>query len=150
MALTEDIVEENREICQGPFTVNPGRVIPAIQDLPLAANEGRQIHIVTLFVDIRRSTALVHALGLVRAARMYKAYMRGVAKLVRARGGELLSFNGDGVAAGFVGGDAATAACLTGLNLNWFLGQVLKPRVDTTLRQLNADPDLEFDFRTGI
>src|SRR5689334_15567023 len=121
MPLTDEIISENLLICQGPFTVSVGLAIPSVQDLPLNRNEGRELTMAALFVDIRYSTHIVRALGLVRAGRMYKAYMHGIAKIVRARGGELLSFNGDGVAAGFVGDDAATAASLTGMNLHWFL-----------------------------
>jgi class 3 adenylate cyclase len=150
MPLTEDLLQEGHEILDGPFTVSPGRAIPSVQDIALGTNEGRQLRLVALFVDIRKSTAIVHHLGLVRAARVYKAYMRAVTRIVRARSGELLSFNGDGVAAGFVGDDAPTEACLTAMNLYWFLERILKPRVDATLRQFHAPPELSFDFGIGV
>ena len=149
MALSDDLKTETQEICNGDFTVNDGRVIPSLQDIPLT-NEGRRIEMVALFVDMRKSTAIVDSIGAVRGARMYKAYLRGVARIARARSGDILSFNGDGVAVGFAGANAHNSAVLAALNIVWFLTDILKPKVDNTLKTVDVNTALSFDFGVGI
>lgn len=149
MALDDDIAADVVTIFQESFTVSEGWAIPRLNDISFD-NQGKKIRLVALFVDIRKSTAIVEALGLQRAARMYKAYLRGVTKIVNARGGQILSFNGDGIVAGFVGAKAANAAVLSGLNINWFNSNVLKPKVHTALDAVKAPTELMFDHGIGV
>lgn len=147
MALEDEVWREVHEIFDADLDVADGRTIPDLADIPFG-NRGKQIRLTALFVDIRKSTELVDTLGVLRAAKIYKAYLRGVSKIVRDRGGELLSFNGDGMVAGFVGENAANTAVLTGFNLNWLCNRVLKPRIDETLGHLNSP--MRFNWGVGI
>jgi uridylate cyclase len=148
MALSDDLNKDITEIFTETFEVSSGWSIPTTADVTFD-NQGKKIRLVSLFVDIRKSTTLVSAMGLESAARMYKAYIRGITKIVRARGGEILSFNGDGVVAGFVGVSASNAAVLSALNLCCFLFHQLKPWVDQVLIWTSS-PELRFDFGIGI
>ena len=146
MPLAEEITAETFETFARAIEVTKGRVIPAIADLPFG-NQGRELQLVALFVDIRRSTQIVNAIGCEPAARMYKAYLRGITKIIRGRGGDILSFNGDGVVAGFVGDNSATAAVLSALNIDWFCHTVLKPKVDGLLEPVSQ---LRFEYGIGV
>lgn len=149
MALADDIVNDVTAIFHQSFDVSDGLSIPSLADIPFD-NQGKKIRLVSLFVDIRKSTTLVEAMGLEAAGRMYKAYFRGITKIVNDRGGSILSFNGDGIVAGFVGTTASNAAVLSALNINWFNHEVLKPRVHAALDAANADQSLVFDYGIGI
>ncbi len=145
MALSDELSGETTATFSGGFDITQGRVIPAIADIPLGKN-GRQLRLVSLFVDIRKSTQLVDAIGVEPAARMYKAYLRGISKIARTRGGYVLSFNGDGIVCGFVGANAENAAVLTALNISYFCRHILAPHVNA---RLLLSP-LVFDFGIGI
>ena len=147
MALADELAVEVAAILKDQFEVSVGWAIPSLADVPFD-NAGKQLRLVSLFVDIRRSTDLVTALGLETSARMYKAYLRGVTRIVRDRGGQVLSFNGDGIVAGFVGSSAGNAAVLSALNINWFNTHTLKPFVTEQLE--NRASTLAFDWGVGI
>ncbi len=150
MALSDDLIKDGTEIFSQKFEVTTGWSSPSTTDVPFD-NTGKKIKLVALFVDIRKSTTLVNTLGLEWSARMYKAYVRAVTQIVRARNGRILSFNGDGIVAGFVGSATAeNAAVLSGLNLNWFLGNYLKPTVDPLLANVGAPAGLTFDYGIGV
>jgi class 3 adenylate cyclase len=128
MPLSADLASDTVEIFGGGLQITDGRVIPSIADIPLG-NQGRRLRLVSLFVDIRKSTLLVDAMGIEPAARMYKSYLRGITKIARHRGGDVLSFNGDGIVCGFVGPNAENAAILTALNISYFCRLILRPQV---------------------
>jgi adenylate cyclase len=147
MPLADELQEEVAAILRDRFDISAGWAIPSLGDVPFD-NAGKRIRLFSLFVDIRRSTDLVTALGLETSARMYKAYLRGVTRIVRHRGGQVLSFNGDGIVAGFVGSSAANAAVLSALNINWFNHHILGPYVMSELANLHSA--LVFDWGIGI
>lgn len=146
MALSDELAHRVQETFSEQFEISHGWSIPSTTDITFD-NQGKQIKLVSLFVDIRKSTSIVNAIGLENAARMYKAYVWGITKIVKERGGQILSFNGDGVVAGFVGPNTAeNGAALSALNLNWYLYFYVKPQVDHLL----GGSGLTFDYGIGI
>jgi len=109
MATKEEIVDGVNDFFDGSYDVTEGRVIPDIGDIAFGKS-GREIELAMLFIDIRKSTTIVDALRRTTAARMYKAFLWGVARIAIMNGGELRSFNGDGVLVAF-SGDSKKDSC---------------------------------------
>lgn len=103
-----------------------------------------------LFIDIRESTAIVDGFRRVTAAKMYKSFLWGVAKIARSNSGELRSFNGDGVLIAFNGDLKCTNAAKAALQMSWFVKNVLKPKLEKYFQNNNQLYDLDFDFDIGI
>jgi class 3 adenylate cyclase len=151
MATKEEIIKQTDEFFNGTYDVTEGRAIPDVADIALGKN-GREIELAMLFIDIRESTKIVDSLRRVTAAKMYKAFLWGVAKIAKNNGGELRSFNGDGVLVAFIGEKKRTSAVKAALQMSWFAQNVLKPKLDTIFNSNSSlsDQRIEFDFGIGI
>ena len=151
MTTKEDIIKGVDDFFSGNYDVTDGRVIPDVADVPFGKN-GKEIELAMLFIDIRESTKIVDGLRRITAARMYKSFLWGVAKIARLNDGELRSFNGDGVLVAFVGDNKRTNAVKAALQMSWFAKEILKPKLDAVFRdsqQLRGE-GIEFDFGIGI
>lgn len=151
MATKQEITEGIDEFFSEEYETIDGRVIPDVDDIPLG-NTGTEIELAMLFVDIRESTKIVDALRRITAARMYKAFLWGVAQIVRMNGGELRSFNGDGILSVFIGDNKRTNAAKAALQMTWFGQKVLKPKLDSVFQnnQELRGQGIEFNFGIGI
>lgn len=133
----------------GEYTVTEGRTIPDVADIALGKN-GKEIELAMLFIDIRESTRIVDGLRRTTAAKMYKAFLWGVAQIARMNNGELRSFNGDGVLVAFIGDNKRTNAAKSALQMSWFAEKVLKPKLQSIFQNNKQLQELDFDFGIGI
>jgi len=111
MATKEGLINGVDSYFSGSYTITKGTVIPDVADIQLGKS-GRELELAMLFIDIRESTTIVDGFRRTTAARMYKAFLWGVAQIAKANGGELRSFNGDGVLVVFIGDSKRTNAVL--------------------------------------
>jgi adenylate cyclase len=134
------------------YVVTEGYAIPNVQDIPLENNTGRELELAMLFIDIRESTQIVDNLRRETAAKMYKAFLWGVAKIARMNDGELRSFNGDGLLVAFVGDTKETNAAKAARQMAWFGQKVLKPRLDSVFQGNFSlrKKRINFDFGIGV
>jgi len=146
----QEVVARVGRIFGEGFEVSEGQVIPNLTDLAVRANEGRKLELAMLFVDIRSSTFLVDAVTRTTAAKMYKSYLWGVAKIVRANGGEVASYNGDGVLCAFAGNAKCTMAALTAMHLGWLGTQVIRPHMEQIFAGNHQLAEAQFHLGIGI
>jgi adenylate cyclase len=151
MATKDDIIKEVDNFFTGNYTITDGRVIPDVDDISFGKN-GKEIELAMLFIDIRESTKIVDSLRRITAAKMYKSFLWGVAKIAKLNHGELRSFNGDGVLVVFIGDQKRTNAAKAALQMSWFAQKILKPKLDTVFQnnQSLQIKGIEFDFGIGI
>lgn len=151
MASKDDIINGVDSFFEGEYTITEGRVIPDVANIAFA-KEGTEIELAMLFIDIRESTKIVDSLRRTTAARMYKSFLWGVAKIARMNSGELRSFNGDGVLMAFIGDDKRANAVKAALQMSWFAQKILKPKLDTVFQnnQKLKGQGIEFDFGIGV
>lgn len=149
MASKNDIISGVDGYFSGKYEITDGRAIPNVGDIPLG-KYGREMELAILFIDIRESTKIVDTFRRVTAAKMYKSFLWGVTQIARNNGGELRSFNGDGVLVVFSGEEKRTNAAKTALQLSWFVLKVMKPKVEAYFRNNNENDDLKFDCGIGI
>lgn len=149
MPTKEEITREVDNFFRGDYEITEGRVIPDVADIPLGKN-GKEVELAMLFIDIRESTKIVDGLRRVTAAKMYKSFLWGVAQIARMNGGELRSFNGDGVLMAFIGSTKRSNAVKAALQMSWFAQEVLKPKMESIFENNQQLRDLDFDFGIGI
>jgi adenylate cyclase len=150
MAMTDELEATIQQGFDEAFEVSAGSTIPDVADLVLSQNRGRELDLAMLFIDIRSSTKIVDGFRRTTAAKMYKSFLTGVTRIVRNNGGQVVSFNGDGVLAAFCGVARSTVAAKTALNLSWLCTQVLRPKLRTYFEKNHQLADVEFDFGIGI
>ena len=145
----EEIVKEVDNFFSGDYEITEGTVIPDVDDLKLG-KYAKSLDLAMLFIDIRESTKIVDNSHRLTAARMYKSFLWGVAQIARMNGGELRSFNGDGVLIAFIGDLKRTNAAKAALQMSWFVQKVLRPKMESYFENNQELKDLEFDFGIGI
>jgi adenylate cyclase len=149
MTSKTEIIEGVNSYFEGEYQITEGRTIPDIADIPFGKN-GKEMELAMLFIDIRESTRIVSGIRRITAARMYKSFLWGVSKIARQNGGELRSFNGDGVLVVFDGDTKCTHAAKTALQLSWFVKDVLKPKLDVVFANNQQLKGLNFSYGIGI
>jgi adenylate cyclase len=125
MALLDDLTKETDAIVRGAWTRRDGTVVPETDDLALK-NEGVNLEATFLYADLADSTELAIQSETI-AAEVFKAYLMGTTRIIRALGGEVRSFDGDRVMGVFIEGAKNTAAAEAGLKINYFFSQILRP-----------------------
>lgn len=149
MSLKRVLVDEINSKFSGDYEITNGTVIPNVTDIDFG-KKGRELDLAMLFIDIKESTKIVDGFRRKTAAKMYKSFLYGVAKIARANDGELRSFNGDGVLVAFIGGSKCNNAVKAAMKMKYFFNNILKPKVDTYMFNNRQNQDLNFGFGIGI
>lgn len=149
MSLKEDISNKIEDYFDGIYTVTNGRSVPSADNVGLG-KVGVSIEIAMMFVDIRESTKIVGGLRRISAARMYKSFLWAVTKIVKHHGGEVKSFNGDGVLAVFEGDYKCNQAAKAAYMINWMVIHSLRPQMESYFKRNNSLQDVNFGFGLGI
>lgn len=149
MSLKDDVVSDTDDFFSGTYSITDGREIPDVDDIKFG-KFGRQLELAMLFIDIRESTKIVDSFRRTTAARMYKAFLSGVAKIARNYNGELRSFNGDGVLVAFNGDYKCNNAVRSALAMNWLIIKVLRPKLDKYFENNQSLNDMGFSCGIGI
>lgn len=149
MASYEELKSDTESFFTGNYEISEGDVIPDVDDIELG-NKGKRMNLAMLFIDIRESTKIVDGFRRVTAAKMYKSFLSGVAKIARNNGGEVRSFNGDGVLVVFSGGYKCTSAAKTALQMSSFVNNILAPKLKEYFENNSELQDIEFSFGVGV
>lgn len=149
MPTKAEIIKEIDTFFSGNYEITQGTTIPDVDDIQLG-NSGKELELAMMFIDIRESTKIVDGFRRTTAAKMYKSFLWGIAKIARMNNGELRSFNGDGVLIAFIGDSKRTNAVKAALQMSWFCRNILKPKIEAYFQNNNQLQDIEFDFGIGI
>ncbi len=126
MSVLTDLKASVETIVTGQWDHTDGRVVPDTSDLALG-NHRVQMSAVVLYADLADSTELAITNQEI-AAEVFKAYLQGATRLIRANAGEVRSFDGDRVMGVFIGDHKNTNAARCGLQINYFFTKLLAPR----------------------
>ncbi len=149
MATKEEYVKAVGEFFDGKYEVKTGNVVPSVGDLTFG-KIAKEMELAILFVDLRESTKIVDGFRRQTAAKMYKSFLWGIAKIARQNGGELRSFNGDGVLVVFSGDTKCSMAAKSAMQMSWFIQNLLKPKVDSYLTNNLKTANMSLNFGIGI
>jgi class 3 adenylate cyclase len=146
MGLLEDLQSECRGIFSAQWSTREGQVVPEPAALKLSNDAVYFKRATVLYADLMGSTQLVDGRSWHRAAEVYKAYLYCAAKMIRAEGGTITSYDGDRVMGIFIGDPQCTPAARCALKLNYVVQKVLNP----AFKQEYADESLVISQVVGI
>lgn len=101
-----------------------------------------KMNVTILYSDLANSTELAMTFDRKIAARVSKAFMAICARVVRAHGAEVRSYDGDRIMGIFAGEMKNTRAAKAALQINWAFRKVLKPKFEAKYGDLKASFDL--------
>jgi class 3 adenylate cyclase len=99
MALKEDLQADVKKIFADSWTTRNGTTVPDPSTVQLG-NDAVNLDATILYADLDGSTNLVDTETATFAARIYKAYLKVAAKIIRAEGGVITAYDGDRIMAG--------------------------------------------------
>jgi class 3 adenylate cyclase len=128
MAFNDDLTGDIERILAQPWDIRDGTVAPENDDVTLAGGSVK-LEATILYADLADSTGLAMYDKRV-AARVFKSYLASCSKIIRYRGGDIRSFDGDRVMGVFVGDSKNTAAAKAALNINYAFLKLIKPKLE--------------------
>jgi adenylate cyclase len=145
----QEFSDQVNQFFSGDYSVTPGYVIPNADDIQFG-NFGRELDLAMLFIDLRESTKIVDGFRRQTAAKMYKSFLWGIAKIAREHGGELRSFNGDGVLVVFAGAERCEQAVTAAMQMSYFVQSILRPKVNNYIVNNRQLSNMSLSFGIGI
>lgn len=130
MALSDQIKNDVQSIISTRMVRRIGRVVPASKSVKFAG-DAVELRATFLYADLANSSKIAKTLDQRIAAKILKSFLATTSRLVRARGGSIVSFDGDRILGVFVGSQKDTAAVECALNINYVVREVIKPEFES-------------------
>jgi adenylate cyclase len=135
MALKDDIDSAVGTIFSTTWNSRDGNVVPKTDDVALA-NGAVKLDAVVLYADLANSTELARTFPRSMAAKIVRAYLSSMTRLVKNVGGAVRSFDGDRVMGVFVGNAKNSSAAKCALNMHYVLTKILRPKAEAKFPSL--------------
>ncbi len=113
-----------------------GQVVPKTDDVTLR-DGAVDIEATYLYADMADSTGLAQAYKDFAVAKVIRCYLNAASRLIKARGGEIRSFDGDRVMGIFIGDSKNTSAVKAAMNISWAVEQVIRPALNEKWSDFN-------------
>lgn len=126
MALWNDVQAGVDGVLRPEWSIVHGRAVPETADINLT-NGGVRLDATYLYADMADSTTLAQNYTDWCVAKVIRCYLNAATRIIRHRGGEIRSFDGDRVMGIFIGDNKNTAAVRAALNINWAVKKVINP-----------------------
>lgn len=117
-----------KEIISTPWAIANGTQVPETDDVALK-NGGKLVDATYLYADLADSSKIAQSLNKEAAAKIIKVYVNTATRILRHKGGEIRSFDGDRVMAIFMGADKDDRAVRAAMGINWAVHQVMRPAI---------------------
>ena len=131
MSLADDLATQVKKIFKDSWETRDGQVVPEPENLKLGNDAVEFKRATILYADLSGSTALVDAKNWMFAAEVYKSFLHCAAKIIRAEGGAITSYDGDRVMGIFVGDPQSNPAVRCGLKINHAVQKIVNPALLT-------------------
>ncbi|WP_406209325.1 adenylate/guanylate cyclase domain-containing protein [Streptomyces decoyicus] len=135
MGLADDIDSAVTRIVCSDWDIQKGTVVPTTDNVKLS-NGAKEVDAVYLYADLADSTGLARDFTRTTAAKVIRAYLDATCQVIRARGGEIRSFDGDRVMAIFMGSSKNTNAARCALQIHYVVRQIVTPKVEANLSSI--------------
>lgn len=131
-----------------PLDTRLGSVVPTTDTVKLS-NGGVWLQAVYLYADMADSSGLTKKHSKVTAAKIVKAFLATITRVIKDNNGEIRSYDGDRVMAIFIGDDGATRAAKTALEIKWVVDNIIEPGISLALDEYDRS-SWKLSHRTGI
>lgn len=135
-------------IALAKFDTRVGTTVPTTDTVKLT-NGGVYLDAVYLYADMADSTGMAQSFNEIDAAKIVRAYLSAVTRVIKYRDGEIRSYDGDRVMAIFVGADAATRAVKAALEIKWVVDNIVHEELDLLVEAYEGSP-WNLSHHTGV
>lgn len=129
MGIGDEIEDSIGTIFTTTWNSRDGQAVPKTEDVTLS-NGAVKLDAAVLYADLADSTRLARDFPRSVAAKIVRAYLSSMTRLINERGGTVRSFDGDRVMGIFVGDSKHSSAAKCALNMHYVLSKVLRPKAE--------------------
>jgi class 3 adenylate cyclase len=137
VGLVDDINAAVTSVVCSDWDIRKGTVVPTTEDVKLS-NGAVEVDAVYLYADLADSTGLARDFPRTTAAKVIRAYLDATCRVIKASGGQIRSFDGDRVMAVFMGGSKNSDAAKCGLQINYVVDKIVRPKVEANLPSITT------------
>lgn len=123
MALSDDLTRDIQTFISTAWNKREGRKIPETEEVALAGG-AVEIEASFLYADLADSSKIAKELDRRIAAKIIKSFLHCASKLIVARGGKIVSFDGDRVMGVFYGDAKNSSAAKCALQIKWAVSRI--------------------------
>lgn len=145
MALSDDLAREIQTIISTAWDKRDGRKIPDTEEVALAGG-AVEIDATFLYADLADSSKMAKELDRRIAAKIIKSFLYCASRLIIARGGKIVSFDGDRVMGVFYGDTKNSAAANCAIQINWAVDKI-RERFEANYESVR---NASFSIRHGV
>ncbi len=133
-ALSDSLSSDVQRIFNATWNMRAGQVVPETDDVALS-NGAVKLDVAILYADLAHSTQLARKDRSV-AAKVVRAYLSTMTRLVNANQGVVRSFDGDRVMGIFIGGNKNSNAAKCALQMTYVVREMLGPQAKAKFSSL--------------
>lgn len=148
MALVDDIKTEVGTIISTPWKTTKGTKFPATENVTLSGG-AVELDATYLYSDLAGSSKIAKELDRRIAAKILKAFLATTVRVIRDRGGQIVSFDGDRVLGVFVGDSKNSQAAKCALNIEYVVGKIIKPKFESKYSSISEN-GIDISQGTGV
>jgi len=135
MSLRQDLEKLTAAALSQAWDVRDGRTVPDTDSVLLAGGAVR-LDCTVLYADLAESSKLATDFQQRTAAKVVKAFLACMSRLITAHDGQVTSFDGDRVMGVFLGGWKNTNAATCALKMNWTMRAIIRPQLTAYFKSL--------------
>ncbi|MCR9261499.1 MAG: adenylate/guanylate cyclase domain-containing protein [Pseudomonadaceae bacterium] len=143
---SDELKSDVQTIINTLWTKRKGQQVPLTPQVALAGG-AVELDATFLYADLANSSNMVKELDQRVAAKIIKSFLATSAKLIRHRGGNIVSFDGDRILGVFYGGNKNTSAARCALNINHTVTKVIRPKFEA---QYDSVRRASFKIQHGV
>ncbi len=145
MALGDDLLGDVQTIINTPWDKRDGRKVPETEEVALAGG-AVEIEAAFLYADLADSSKMAKELDRRVAAKIIKSFLYCSSKIINARGGKIVSFDGDRVMGVFYGDSKNSSAAKCALQIKWAVDEI-RTKFESSYESVR---DASFSIRHGV
>lgn len=148
MGISADVESDVTKIKDATMAVRKGQVVPSTDSIALH-NGAVELEVAYLYADLANSSNMARSFDRRITAKILKSFLATSTRIIRYKGGTVMSFDGDRVMAAFVGDAKCTQATKSAFAIAWSVGEVIKPAFEKKYASVR-DADFQITHATGI
>ncbi len=135
MSETDECRSRVDDILNEKWDIRKGDVVPETEDVKLAGG-GVKFDGVVLYADLKSSSRLATISPPETVAKIVRAYLHLMCRLISLHEGSITSFDGDRVMAIFLGERMNSRAAICALKMNYVLKEILAPTATSNFKSI--------------
>ena len=136
MGLLDDLELDVSNVLSTPWTRRQDEIVPQSDSVKLSGG-AVELDAAFLYADLANSSRLARDLDRRVTSRILKSFLATTTRLIKARGGGVISFDGDRVLGVFVGKSKNTSAAKCALQINWVVRKLIREEFESKYQSVS-------------